>query len=367
MPTMNPMSNDTWTSPEFSWLTNASFQADYIFIKQGHVHFSGKWEDGEFKGYEFYGENSEFNGGTFHGTKYNAPNALFNVQKKINPEHYYTGIYTDNQQGILGEKNLDISSIRGIERFSLIEIPVGWGVELIDDYGKKIAFEVIKRLDEISTDFIFRIIPDRRKITIPWEIIRSDYFNKGFIIMGRPFRLFEDAGLDAIAKINVTTEPSMAISTRGIRLSSLPVEKLIKKYGGIDLTFDLSPKSEESKKFVSEFLGDISDGKFEDILLSLNAKVKNNQISGYGDFEFLSPIFNKVRGNDKLDAKTLQQLKYLNDVVGYVGSSVPKNIQEIIIKVLKKSLGVVSKRPKKPGEPESPDVSSVIGAASSSI
>lgn len=349
-PNFNFIDNNTWTSPEYSWLTNAKFQATFILVRNYEVHFSGVWEDGDFKGREFFGDNSAFNGGSFHGTAYNAPNVLFNSQKRINPEHYFTGTYKDNKNGILGTNNLTVSQINNINQFSLIEISVGWGVELTDSYGKKLTFEVVKRLDEKGTEYIFRTIPDRKLVTVPWEVIRGDYLNRGIVVIGKGFGLFDGVDFGKVAKILITTEPSMSISTKGIRLSSVPIEKLLKKYGGIDLSFEIQPKSDNAKKFVSTFLNDISNGNFEELLMSLNAKVKSGQITGYNNFEFLAPVFGKIAGNDKLDSATREQLQYLNNVVGYVGNSVPENIKKIIIKVLKNSIGFVAKRPVKPQE-----------------
>jgi len=341
-------SDEEWKSNGTYWLSddNAQWKATYIEVENDLVYFKGQWSSGEFRGVMF-GNGSTIIGGIFNGISYESPNRNF----KITPDKFYSGKYKDNQNGILGLANLTVGEIQNIDELQIIQLPVGWGVELTDDAGVILGFEIVKRIDDTDSSYIFRKIPSREEVNVDWEIIRKNYGSNGIISKGKHFGLFGNT-FGNVKTIKVTTSPSSKVSLNQISLSTKPIEAMFKKLNIGDFNFEIKPTSEDGKRFVTQFLKDLSNGTVEGILKSLRAKVENGSINGYGEFEFLAPVFRKQKGDDKLDEVTKSQMKYLNDMVNHLSRGVEpinlggKSIEfgKILVEMLTKTLTFVKKR-----------------------
>lgn len=336
-----PYSDTMWNQKENIWVLNGKFNASTIYIKDKQISIEGEWYSGEFNGYEFYGNHSVFKGGTFHGQIYSAPNKSY----QAGADNYYTGIYKDNKDGILGYDNINQEIDNNVTDVELVTIPVGWYVSLEDENGKKKSFQVSKRLDEKNTYFQFISIPNRTTINVAWETIRSDYLNKGFIVKGRPFNLFNVGKFGNITKIEIKQEMPLIVD-----FSAHDNLKKFLQIANVNVPFVVSPSSAESKKFTTQFLKDIpkSNGVFYKALKDLKTKIENGQVRGHDGFTYLYPVFNNLPGNKITDKETIEELKYLNNVIRYIGGDSVKikagnksvNIQNKLINAIKKYLGI---------------------------
>lgn len=351
-----PYSQETWQIPKFSWILNTKFEANTIRFENELLYFEGKWLNGDFKGYGFYGSNSSFEGGRFLGQIYNAPNNLFKVQ----PDQYYSGIYKDDKSGVLGSQYLTKPINNTEQIIELISIPNNWYV-ILDDGNKKVIFKVVKKLDNVNTDFKFELAPSSNIVTIEWETIRANYLNHGFIAKEKSFSLFgEEFGIQNIKSIIVTPEnPGYKVSSKtAINFANDNKLKRFLTYQGEPITFEVDSSSVDGKEFVKNFIQDIVSGTFYKNLELFRKYIETGEIKGYSDAEFinLAPIFNNERNGIVSNRDVHQLMKYFDDVMKYIVED-SKYVKKLLIKSLKKHLGLdkLSTKEEKP-EPK-PDFS----------
>ena len=195
---------ETWEQPEFDWLIGSKFNANAIYLDEYGLHFSGKWYGGIFEGYDFLdGSGSNFIGGAFNGDIYSAPNSTFNVK----PQNFIRGKYMDYQNGILGTMPYSRDIEDTSEYIELIRVPINWYVTIGDKKGKNITFKMIKKIDDVNTNFIFKIMPNIKK-PIGWSTIRKNYESLGFIEKGGNFNLLgKEFAIKNISSIIVSSKP----------------------------------------------------------------------------------------------------------------------------------------------------------------
>ncbi len=324
-----------WLKPENAWMLNAKFKANVISVKRNGIHFNGVWESGKFEGVEFLGKASRFVGGEFHGKIYSAPNETY----EADPDTYYTGVFKDNENGILGEENYR-DEIENTEKIiQLIQVPVGWYVILVDSRNhKKVIFKVLKKIDYINTDIILQTIPDRKKIVIKWEKIRSNYLHNGFIIKKKSYCVVDEICLSEIQKIYVKKEIPLLINFNSDKRLGW-----LLKLKRTPLTFEVRQLVGNASDFANTFVEDLAKGVFYDILKNIKTKINSGKINGYGEFDYLFSLFNGNRGKNIQDEKTLRELEYLDNFINYILDNAVSdtiNVKKQVIKSLQAYFGL---------------------------
>jgi hypothetical protein len=336
--TIAPFVENTWTLPEYSWVVNARFEADYIYFFNRQVQFRGKWYDGSFEGYEFLG-GSYFYDGEFKGQIYNSSNKFFQAQ----PDQFFSGLWMNHQEGILGVE-LYTSPIENASSIEFAAIPTGWFISVVGDRGEKLSFSVIKKIDDKDTDFIFQVYPNLEKLKVEWETIRADYIRQGNIAVGSTFNLLGTKHtINRVTSISVTNEvPGVRISAKNtIDFSIDPSLKGFLSYKNIAIPVEINSSSQEGKDFVEQFKKDLPRGVFSDVLKKIQSYIAAGVINGFYSDEFigLAPLFNNIRGTkSKLVPDAQKAMDYLNKFMLYVAGEAKDVdtatfVQESVIKL----------------------------------
>jgi len=308
----------TFNRPEFAWLLNAKFKADYIFIKGDQLTFTGDWYSGSFEGYSF-ATGSNFIGGEFKGERYEAGNKSF----KAPPEKYFKGIWENPQDGILGVEMYKEPIENTADGIELAAVPTGWFVTVLGEGGEKLTFRVIKKLDDKDTNFVFQIYPNLQKLQVLWETIRTNYLNNGHIVKGMPFNLLGATyQIGQVDSIFVTNEqPGERVSAKDtVDFSLDPKLKGFLSYKNTAIPIEIDSSSQEGKDFVEQFKKDLPRGVFSDLLKNLAGYISSGIVRGFSDDEFvgLAPIFNNIRGIKVTDNKARELMSYLNKFMLYI-------------------------------------------------
>jgi len=338
-------SDTEWRSPQLSWLLQAKFEADLINVVKGKVQFAGIWEEGDFQGEQIYGVNSKIIGGTFSGEKFLTINDGF----QTHPANFIKGVYRDYEKGILGTLNYTYEMKNTDKPLELIRVPLGWFVEVMDDSGYKLVFQVLKKIDNTSTDFIINIkYPIELKIKMAWEEIRSKYNEKAIFVVGEPFWLAEHwpsiefNRLQKVKTVNVLKEiPIIVNFNRDKNLADFFMLK------GVSIPFEINPTGDDAKRFTQQFLIDLGSGKFYSILKEIALKIRLGKIKGYGQFIHLEPVFNGVEGEQIKDKSTIEEMQYIDNFVRYIADNALRHqdnghvvITDQLIKSLQKRIGI---------------------------
>jgi len=338
-------SDSEWRSPRLAWMLNAKFKAELINVVEGKVQFAGIWEEGDFQGEQIYGINSKIVGGTFSGEKFLTINSGFKTQ----PFNFIRGTYRDHEKGILGTLNYTYEMKNTDKPLELIRVPIGWFVEVMDDSGYKLVFQVLKKIDNISTDFIINIkYPIELKIKMSWEEIRSKYNENAIFTVGDPFGLAEHwpsiefGRLQKVKSVNILREIPIIINfNRDKNLADFFMLK------GVSIPFEINPTGDDAKKFTQKFLIDLGSGKFYSILKEIALKIRLGKIKGYGQFIHLEPVFNKIEGEQIKDKTTIEEMQYLDNFVRYIADNALRHqdnghvvITDQLIKSLQKRIEI---------------------------
>lgn len=321
----SPYYPELWQKKEYRWLLDGDYTADRVLLSKGKIWFSGIWGSGEFKGFVFEGYNSSFKGGVFLGENYNAPNNSF----KISPKYFHGKTFKDNSIGILGKRDISKNVHLQNGGLELITIPIGSIVKVLDESGKEFSFKVEKRVDENDAFFVFVNMSNNKKITMPWEVIRSDYDNKGFLSIGKEIGLFEISGFGRVKDVVVILEDMKSYSfgnekkqgdsleTPKAKIDFKPVIEKLPEFKMFNFPLTIDPMDGENRYFVLDFQNKVESGKITILLQKIKQDIKSGIITGYGNYSFLQNIFGDM-GSDKLDEETQKLMSYLNSVVRYV-------------------------------------------------
>jgi hypothetical protein len=178
------MMNYDWQHSELKYL----FEPPLKFIgkqmafdlKQGILmNFVGKWE-GPFVGNTFAGI---YDGESFQGN-YKWDNTDFNPSKSTVKEKaiaFVDGTFSDRTNtGILGSPNI----LSTVDNFHLIQIPVGYSIEVLTNKQLRHTITVTKRLDGVNSNFTYYAYlgyeageQEPLSVTLSWEQIRRDFDN----------------------------------------------------------------------------------------------------------------------------------------------------------------------------------------------
>ena len=145
-------------------------------FKKGTIsNFTGGQWIGPFNGRMFYGE---YQGNSFEGS-FSDKNENF----KAHPTAFVNGTFNDTTRtGLLGLDN--VVNATESDSFSLIQVPVGYSIEILTNKQLRHTITVAKRLDNLDSNFSYAVYmgynidsSTPNQITLPWERIRTE-FNK---------------------------------------------------------------------------------------------------------------------------------------------------------------------------------------------
>jgi len=295
--------NEVWENEHLKWLIEGTYEAQGIWLTKKGVEFAGIWYNGDFKGRKFfdYSESSSFLGGRFMGEKYNANNLGY----KAPAQNFITGTYYDNKTGILGRNDIE----EGVyDEVDLVSVPLNYYLVITNEENKKIGFKLLKRLDEVDSTFIFKIIPFEKNVLVAWENIRLLYENnKGIIKKGEPFNLKGIINIDIVKNINVLREYDyIPILKEKIDFSVDP--KL-----NFDREFDLSFNTIAERDVFLKLKKDLLNGIFSSKLIKAKRLIELGDLTGYNGFSNLRNLFNNVEG-DNFTEEAEQLLDYINKI-----------------------------------------------------
>lgn len=314
-----------WKSGNLSWLYQSSFHASYIDINLTDdkvYNFLGNWMDGTFKGGEFRGV---FMGGKFEGKVF----AGAYQQWQASPYSFVSGTVSDFMQGILGVKKLnatvfDASSPE--KRASLLQIPVGWYVNLTDANGNSHSFKVLKTLDSADSNFILQSMTgSRNKVTIPWSTLRgsneSDFLNITTIEAGRKLLIpdvFAGDPLGTVSAFEVSPKGSAVKAHAQPKVYKFDLSLLAplpftagKRKPLVTLKFD----TDDEVNAYAKMLDEIKKGWFAFHMKRLVNALKFDIIDGYGKNMYLQDIFGLQKGSKKAPKDVQESLDWLENFV----------------------------------------------------
>jgi len=371
---------------------------------------NGIWESGPFIGDYFM--NSIFQGSYFKGHFYGK-----NEDYRSEPYTFAAGSFHDiTNTGILGKPNTLSLKGLGTKKFNIITIPPGNMLEFKSVNGKSSYIKVLKRLDKSNSIFQFEVL-DGFKSDIPkivtkdWQYFLENWDKKGQGILDINRNSINIAGLivipsgDAInpkemfISVSTTTTkkttPTPAASTfvpgkqYTFNLSKIPYLNIQTISGptgevspDVNFSFDSMQEFGEFNKVTSQ----INSGALKQDIKNIARAIKYGQIDGYGNFQFLSPIFNNIPGQKAIglaeakratkkfnfpkktkpaistpiaqptqepekseEFKSMQNLnnfiKYFVDNINMPDGSPNKEVQDLIISRLKTALGTENMAP----------------------
>ena len=328
--------NDVWTFGSLKWLYESTWKADRIVYSNEKVFFSGKWQEGSFEGYSIYNDTrpSVFNDGYFKGQIYGGKNEDYNPIGMMGPENYYTGVFRDDVEGVLGKKYLK-DGVYQQGAIDLFLIPIGSYITINDTIGLK----VLKALGDTGTDFEFFNTSVQKTIKIKWETIRKRYEEGvGPLEIGKPYNFPGLINVNQVQKIEISKELNIK--------PVLNFGKLSPKLGLPNENIELIPTDKHHEEVINGFIGDLANGSFFDRLKRAQWLVTTGHINGYGNNKSLEPVFNNIQGNyanlqGEEALKVREAMEYLGNFMFYVIGAFQKPAKKTqILYWLKKFLNI---------------------------
>ena len=368
-PTIDLKKNSTWDNILFSFLRNASFDAEHISFQERGITFSGRWISGDFRGRTFSdygGVVSSFEGGRFIGKLYNAVNESY----KADPMTFISGIFVDNKGGILGRNDL------GGGKFTegsvqLIQIPVGSIFEIVDLSGVKTQIMIKKRLDEVDQNFVFKIMNSGEEKIVTWEYVRLNYQNVGWITIGKSYVITNLINTKQVKSISVKTSGEVGAvggTSEAVKKDFINFSKEVEDFPYGKVLYFSFMNEEEHKKF-TRFKNDLVKGTFKIALERIRAFVQSGDIGGYENHPELKQFFNNVAGDGAVGPGAEQMLAYLSEFKqnlinrisgGYHLKADAAVLRSDFINFIKKYIGINQIASKKQGKPASNVAKQVI-------
>lgn len=348
--TANPYVEDTWSEPDMDWILepNVKFKASYIVIKNRKIEFQGTWDSGTFKGANFSGERSFFEkDGIFQGEMYSSPNANFRAPE----DQFISGKWADYKNGILGKTNY-ASSQENVSDIALVSVPVGWTIMMTGDGGKEVNLKVLKKIDNVNTEFQFQVLGDLKKYTVDWESIRSNYLKNGFIIKGRSFDLLghPEYALSNIENVSLVSE-TPAVKAQSINV--LDFTQDVNLAGLFPGKIQIALSDENDIKKVKDFQAKIKSGALANNIDVLKDLIQKGEIDGYIDdnLYYLKPVFNNNKGSEtqikiiSANKKIMNMMRELNDLLEIISfnSQVLQeavSVYDSLVKSMKNALNI---------------------------
>lgn len=312
--TENPYLEDTWQKEGLNWIleSDVEFKASYISIRKRRIDFQGTWISGRFLGQNFWGERSVFEqDGIFEGEVYGAPNESF----KADSDHFISGKWKDYQNGILGKSNYK-KPLENVNDVALISVPIDWVISIIGEDGQKVDIKVLKKIDDIDTDFKFETLQDGKEHVIEWETIRRYYKYYGFIIVGTSFGLLgPEYGISNVKSISVLNEsPNVKVQNRKVIDFSKDANLTSFLPGKVEIVLN----SKDDVQRVREIQKNIDTGNLGNNIARLKDLIQKGEVDGYlnDSFYYLKPVFNNIIGSKGAqNPRVMQTMNDLNDIL----------------------------------------------------
>lgn len=335
------------------FLFEGKYHAFEIIIKNLMVSsFVGRWKDGDFNGNEF-GISQQFkiplselsfDGGRFIKGLFDLPYFCWNTS----PTNFIDGRISKTSDGLLGLKNKDSGIIE--ESTHLIQIPSGRYI-LIKQEGDSTIYpiEVIKRMDELNSDFEFKNILDNRTSRVKWSIIREK-FNNLFLKKGR--KNFSIPGVISlngmIESIEIVDDISKISKKQSSQLKKKEYKSNLKNipsiFGDLTTVFDVSQIRKEAETNpnllprIKYIFDDINKNNGEQFLKHLKnifdevsltrQKINRKDIGG---IRYINSIMDSIL-NEQVDSGVMDSLRYFNDFVLFI-KKYASNSDEILKKL----------------------------------
>lgn len=298
---------------------------------QSVKNFEGTWKSGPFYGGIFEGK---FKGSSFQGEfigKYS--------DYESHPTTFIDGTFLDTtNSGILGIPNIVTLHKARNRRFHLIAIPAGYYLQFRSVNGISGYIKILKRLDEINSEFKIEILDgfksetEPRVLNLSWNYIRQNW-NNLFVNPKNPKNI---AGLiqipdgDIVKEMYISTAPATFNTPTSdynqskyepgkkykFDLSTIPYLniKSIKdsedKFVSPDVELEFS-SADEFEKF-SEIYSYINSGTLKQDIKNIAIAIKYGEVNGYGPFNYLSGVFDGVRGD--FEKSTKKQRNNINEL-----------------------------------------------------
>ena len=213
----------------------------------------------------------------------------------------------------------------------LIEIDKDFKFKTIEEYASIVKEEYIKVKEICYPVFSYTIYPTHQEISIPWESIRSNYENKGYIKVGKPFNLCGHLDIKEVKNIRIADEfdyiPDLNTSIE------LNQEIGFKDYLKIELSFDLK----EDFFAFQELKKDIYvNGLFLSNMRDLSDLVKKGYISGYDSVFELKAFFDNQGAIDYGTENVKEKVAYLKTIKNvFIDNIVESSQKQQVIDIIK--------------------------------
>src|SRR5690554_2152039 len=199
------------------------------------------------------------------------------------------------------------------------------------DYMEIISDETLAIKELCHPFFSYTIYPTLEEISIPWEKIRSDYENKGFIKVGKPFYLCGHLDIKEVKSIRIEDEfdyiPELNTSLT-----------LNQKLGfNDDITINLSFDLKEDFFAFQELKKDIEiNGNFLSNLRDLSDMVTKGFVTGYDTIFELKAFFDNQGKIDSTKENVSEKANYLKTIKNVLIDNIADgNIKQQVIDIVK--------------------------------
>jgi hypothetical protein len=263
-----------------SWLQNANFDCNNLYIQNKKIYFDGQWNNGNFGGVMI--GDSEMNGGTIGGGIFQGKNSNF----KINPKNIIYGGWMAND-GIIGleyattQKNLDELLIFTVKKGQYIEFITNGG-------SNKYVLYVEKSPDITSMDMKLKNISTNKIIDINWQNDARNNLSK------YTYKLGDQIDIPGLLKINLGIQSITVYDTYqathnvGGRFIMKPFVINNIKPLNINATILIKPNQVQDYQ---EIISAINSGQFIDYSRELNNAIRIGEIDGYGKYNINNYLF----------------------------------------------------------------------------
>lgn len=310
-----------WTNSKlnFLMLPGTEFVGTHMEVdlkNQTIKNFEGTWKSGPFYGGIFEGK---FKGSSFQGEYIGRY-----TDYESHPTTFIDGTFLDTtNSGILGIANMVTLHKARNRRFHLIAIPAGYYLQFRSVNGISGYIKILKRLNEVNSDFKIEILDgfkgekEPRIIDLPWNYFRQNW-NDLFVNPKNPKSI---AGLiqipsgDIVKEMYISTAPATFKTSSDehgqeqyelgkkyeFNLSKIPYLN-IKSIKGDDDIFvkpdvELEFYSQEEFEKFKEILSYINSGVLKQDIKNIAIAIKYGEIDGYGAFNYLSKVFDGIKGD----------------------------------------------------------------------
>lgn len=262
--------------PKLTFLTepHTRFYAETLYIRKGEIGFEGIWAGGEFRGDYFYGINSVFKDGIYNGGQFSAtwepsPKAFENGT--VRPAKTLLGV-PKAQFGV--EFNV----------FNLLSVPAGAYVIVTASNKKKSVFQVVKTIDDKSSEFVFKTVPDERMVNMHWTKLKDDYESRVEITASGSFIIPGIINVSNVLYVTVLANYEYQPKYK-VEMNLDNIKQLKLPYNKIYLTIDANPARKNQAEMLNKAMANGSFGaNLAYLKKEIQAAVDSNEATDLGDY-----------------------------------------------------------------------------------